>query len=136
MFVVHDTLPNQRKNNNNTMPTHKIFKKKRKGNGFFSKKKVYYAFIAQEVKKKQHIFLINFQSNIVNFSMVLNLVDVHQYQSSPKNHYKTPPITLILKYVFNFSYYVMCILSTKIYLHMFKFVNDCWSLFKTKLVEV
>jgi hypothetical protein len=32
-----------------------------------------------------------------------------------KNHYKIPPITLILKYICNFSYFVRCIFLTQTY---------------------
>ncbi len=35
--------------------------------------------------------------------------------TTKKNHYKIPPITLVLNYIFNFSYFVTCIFSTQIY---------------------
>jgi hypothetical protein len=62
MFVVHYTLPNQRKMKKNTMPPIKsshFFQ----SNGFSSKIRIHYAFIAQKVQKK-HIFLTGFQSNL------------------------------------------------------------------------
>jgi hypothetical protein len=50
MFVVHDTLPNQRKMKKNTMPTCKEFPFS-KVMVFFPKIRIYYAFIIQEVQK-------------------------------------------------------------------------------------
>jgi hypothetical protein len=49
MFVVHDTLPNQRKMKKNTMPTCKEFPFS-KVMVFFPKIRIYYAFIIQVQK--------------------------------------------------------------------------------------
>jgi hypothetical protein len=48
MFVVHDTLLNQRKMKKNIIPTYKIFFLSH-GNGFSPELRVYYAFITHEV---------------------------------------------------------------------------------------
>jgi hypothetical protein len=51
MFMVHDTLSNQRKMKKYIMPTYKIFSFFFKVM-IFSPKKVYYAFTVQKVRKK------------------------------------------------------------------------------------
>jgi hypothetical protein len=48
MFVVHDTLPNQRKMKKCPLIKSYLFSY---GNGFFSKLRVCYAFIVHEVEK-------------------------------------------------------------------------------------
>jgi hypothetical protein len=50
---------------------------------FFPKIKVYYTFIAQEVQKTH--FLHEFSTKNCKLLNGLNLVNVHQYHSSPKN---------------------------------------------------
>jgi hypothetical protein len=65
--------------------------------------------------------------------MVPNLVGVYQNHSQQKkNHYKIPPLTLVLKYICKFSYSMMYLFNTNI-LHMFKFVNVGWIFFLNKV---
>jgi len=52
-----------------------------------------------------------------------------------KIDYKTPPITLVLKYICKFPYSVMHLFNKNIF-HMFKFVNVGWIFFLNKIVEV
>jgi hypothetical protein len=66
--------------------------------------------------------------------MVLNLVDVHQYHSTPKNSLQNST------YEFNYEVYLQIFILCDMYFfntnifHMFKFVNVYWSLFLDKLV--
>ncbi len=70
---------------------------------------------------------MDFQPKIVNFSMVLNLVDVHQYQSPPKKSLQNSTHNLNFEvYLQFFILYDMVFFKTNIF-HMFKFVNLCWS---------
>jgi hypothetical protein len=66
--------------------------------------------------------------------MTLNLVDVHQYHSPPKNSLQKSTHNL------NFEIYLQFFILCDAYffdiniLHMFKFLNVCWSFLKIELV--
>jgi len=66
--------------------------------------------------------------------MVLNLVDVHQYCSPPRNSLQNSTHNLSFEvYLQIFILYDMYFFNTNI-LHMFKFVNVFWSFFLYKLI--
>jgi hypothetical protein len=101
----------------------------------FFPKKGYYAFIAQEMKKETH-FLIEFSTKNCKLLNVLNLVNVHQYHSPPKNSLQNSTHNLSFEvYLQNFIFCDMYFFDTNI-LHTFKFVNVCWIFFLNKLVQV
>ncbi len=72
---------------------------------------------------------MDFQPKFVNFQIVLNLVDIHQYHSTPKKSLQNST------HNFNSEIYLQFFILGNVYffdtniLHMFKFVNVYWSFF-------
>ncbi len=77
----------------------------------------------------KNTFLMNFQLKLINFEMVLNLVDVHRYHLPTKNSLQNSTHNL------SFEIYLQCFVFCDVdffntnLLHMFKFENVCWSFF-------
>jgi hypothetical protein len=66
---------------------------------------------------------MDFQSKIVSFYMVLNLVDAHQYHSPSKNSLQNSTHNFSFEiYLQFFIFYDLYFFNTNIF-HMFKFVN-------------
>jgi hypothetical protein len=55
---------------------------------------------------------MNFQPKILNFQMALDYINIIDHK---KIHQKIPRTTLFLKYVCNFSYFMMNIISSQIH---------------------
>ncbi len=72
---------------------------------------------------------MDFQPKFMNFSMVLNLDDVHQYHSTPKKSLQNFTHNLSFEvYLQFFILYDMYFFNTNIF-HMFKFLNVSWRFF-------
>jgi len=83
--------------------------------------------------KKTH-FLNGFSTKICKILNVLNLINVRQYHSPPKDSLQNS--THNLSFEIYLQIFILCdmyFFNTNI-LHMFKFVNVCWSFFLNKLV--
>jgi hypothetical protein len=80
-------------------------------------------------KCKKSPFFNGFSTKNVNFSMVLNLVGIHQYHSPPKNSLQNS--TNNLNFEVYLQFFILCdvnFFNTNIF-YMFKFVNVYWSFF-------
>jgi hypothetical protein len=89
--------------------------------GFFKVRKYHYAFIAKNCKKK---LWTRFYPKTSNFKWFFNWLMYINIIPHKEIHPKIPPITSILKYICNFSNYVMGIILSQLY-----FIHSSFSMF-------
>jgi hypothetical protein len=77
---------------------------------------------------------MDFKPKIVNFQMVLNLVDVYQYHSPPKKSLQNSIDNLNFEVYLEFFMFCDVYFSNTNILHMSKFANFCCNLFLYKLI--